>query len=195
MDQFIIDKQKEYKEVAKRADRKLRELEKRAKKEGNIEYLRYAYSRAMRDIKKEIGGNKRFDKKPPDDIDELMVWLSSAKRFDTAITSTYRGFNKVNDKRIKKFNKSLGTDFSTSEFREIMENGAYDLLTQSGAILFKYRTAIRIIETMVKNNSKLLDRKRRLTGKQMVNLLRKFKRSDDAELYDIIQDKLSKYDR
>lgn len=195
MDQFIIDKQREYKEVAKRADRKLRELEKRAKNEGNIEYLRYAYSRAMRDIKKEIGGNKRFDKKPPDDIDELMVWLSAAKRFDNATTSTYRGFNKVNDKRIKKFNKSLGTDFTTNEFREIMENGAYDLLTQSGAILFKYRTAIRIIETMVKNNSKLLDRKRRLTGKQMVNLLRKFKRSDDAELYDIIQDKLSKYDR
>ena len=193
--QWVLDMQQEYKELAKLADSRLRRLEEKAIKRKDTEYLRYAYSRAMRDIKKEIGGRKRFDIKPPDDPEVLRVWLSAVKRFKESTTSTIGGFESLNESRAAKFNKALGTDFSVSEFRQVMEYGAYDLLTESGAILFKYRTAVRILTALVKNNPGMLDRKRRLTGKQMVGLLRKFKQSDDPELYEIIQDKLSAYDK
>lgn len=195
VEQWILEMQQQYKKQAKIADSRLRELERKAKSRKDTEYLRYAYSVAMDNIKTEIGGKRRFDRKPPDDPEDLRVWLSAVKRFNDSRTSTIRGFKNLNESRAEKFNKALGTDFSVSEFRKIMEYGAYDLLTESGAILFKYRTAVRILAALVKNNPDILDRKRKMTGKQMVRLLRKFKQSDDPELYDIIQDKLSGYDR
>ena len=111
MDQYIIDMQQEYHRLAKKADRKLRNLEKRSAKEKDSEYLRYAYSKAMRDIKTH-GGKKRFDIKPSDDPEELQQMLADVKRFDEAETSTYSGFNRIQKSRLEKFNQSLGTNFT-----------------------------------------------------------------------------------
>ena len=189
MDQYIIDMQDEYHRLAKKADRKLRNLEKRAAKEKDREYLRYAYSKAMRDIK-EHGGKKRFDIKPSDDPEELQKMLSNVKRFDEAETSTYSGFNRIQKSRLEKFNQSLGTNFTMKEFTQIMETGAFDLLTTSGAAIFGYRTAVRILSVLVKNKKNIVNRMRRMTGKEMLSLLSKYKFRDDKELYDIVQGKI-----
>lgn len=189
MDQFILDNQEKYKEKAKLADRRLRELEKRAAKEKDSEYLRYAYSRAMRDIKSH-GGRKRFDIKPSSDLEELRAMLADVQRFIDAETSTYRGFYRIQKSRVEAFNKSLGTNFTVKEFTQIMETGAFDLLTQSGAALFGYRTAVRILSVLIKNKKNIVGRQQRMTGQQMLKLLSKYKFKDDPALYDIVQGKI-----
>ena len=189
MDQYILDMQAKYKAEAKKADQRLRRLEEKAKKTKSNDYLRYAYSRAQRDIKSH-GGNKRFDINPPSDPDELQAMLSDVKRFNESVTSTITGFKKVNVSRVEKFNKALGTNFTVDEFTQIMETGAFDILTESGAALFGYRTAVRILSVLVKNKKNILNRQRRMTGKSMIGLLMKYKFKDDPDLYDIVQGKL-----
>ena len=191
MDQFIIDLQKQYKFEAKKADRKLRNLEKRAIKEKDSEYLRYAYSRAMRDIKSH-GGKARFDIKPSSDPEELRAMLSDVKRFNQAETSTYMGFRRIQKSRLEKFNASMGTNFTMKEFTQIMETGAFDLLTTSGAALFGYRTAVRILSVLVKNKKNIVNRSRKMTGQEMLKILSKYKFANDKELYDIIQGVINK---
>ena len=189
MDQYILDMQAEYKFQAKKADRKLRNLEKRAAAEKDSQYLRYAYTRAQRDIKSH-GGNKRFDIKPSSDPSELQKMLADVKRFNESETSTFSGFQRIQKSRLAKFNESLGTDFTMKEFTQIIKTGAFDLLTTSGASIFGYRTAVRILSVLVKNKKNIVNRSRRMTGKQMMSLLKKYKFEDDPELYDIVQGKL-----
>lgn len=186
MDQYILDMQDEYKILAKRADRKLRELEKRAAKEHDAEYLRYAYARAMRDIKSH-GGRGRFDIKPSSDPEELRAMLADVRRFDESETSLYVGFKRIQKSRLKKFNDALGTNFTQDEFTKIMEMGAFDLLTTSGAAIFGYRVAVRILSVLVKNKKNIVNRSRRMTGQQMLKILSKYKFSEDPELYEIVQ--------
>lgn len=186
MDQYILDMQAEYKILAKRADRKLRDLEARAAKEHDMEYLRYAYARAMRDIKSH-GGRSRFDIKPSSDPEELRAMLADARRFDESETSLYMGFKRIQKSRLKKFNDSLGTNFTQEEFTKIMELGAFDLLTTSGAAIFGYRVAVRILSVLVKNKKNIVNRTRRMTGQQMLKILSKYKFEEDPELYEIVQ--------
>lgn len=186
MDQYILDLKEEYRQLAKKADQRLLRLERRAAKEHDSEYLRYAYIRAMRDIKS-YGGNNRFNIKTPEDPDELRRMIADVKRFNEADTSTVTGFRRVQKSRLEKFNKSMGTNFTMKEFTQIMETGAFDLLTTAGAAIFGYRTAVRILSVLVKNKKNIVNRTRRMTGQEMVKLLNKYKFKDDPELYDIIQ--------
>ena len=191
MDQYIIDMQEEYKRQAKKADRRLRNLEAQAKKEHDSEYLRYAYSRAQRDIKSH-GGNNRFDIKPSSDPSELQAMLADVKRFNEADTSLYTGFQRIQQSRVEKFNRSMGTNFTVKEFTQIMETGAFDLLTQSGAAIFGYRTAVRILSVLVKNKKNIVNRSRKMTGQQMIKLLTKYKFQNDPILYNIVQSTINK---
>ena len=189
MDQFILDMQAEYKRQAKKADSRLCRLEEKARKTKSSDWLRYAYAKAQRNIKSH-GGNKRFDIKPSSDPVELQAMLADVKEFNESVTSTISGFESINESRVAKFNEKLGTNFSQQEFTMIMETGAFDLLTTTGAAIFGYRTAVQILSILVKNKKNIMSRSRRMTGQQMVKLLKKYKFKEDPDLYDIVQGKL-----
>lgn len=181
--------QAEYKKLAKLADQKMRRLEARAKKENNPEYLRYAYARAQRDIKS-WGGNKRFDIKPPDDLETVRDMLSDARRFMEADTSSVTGFNRIQNSRVDKFNQRLGTNFTRQEFTQLMETGIFDLLSKDFG--FGYRTATRIAKQLVKNKKNILNRKTKATADTLVGILSKYKFRSDPALYTIVQGVLNR---
>lgn len=189
MDQFIKDKQAEYKEKAKKADRQLRELEKRAAKENSKEYLRYAYSRAQRDIKTH-GGKTRFDINPSDDIDELMAMIADVDRFLGATTNTYRGFQRLNKQRAKAFNKTNNTSFTYEEFVKLTELGVFDTLKElfdNGQKGFGYRTAIKVSKSIIRNKKNIMNRKNPISEERLIEILKKYKFRDQPGLYEIVQ--------
>ena len=176
--------QAEYKRLAKLADQKLRRLEKQAEKSDNVELLRYAYSRAVRDIKSH-GGNKRFDIKPPDDIREVRKMTADARRFFDADTSSVTGFKKIQRSRTEKFNQSMGTNFTEKEFTKLMELGVFELLKKDFG--FGYKTATRIAKQLMKNKKNILNRKKEVAKDTLTTMLSKYKFKGDQGLYKKVQ--------
>ena len=188
MDQFILDKQEEYHRKAKYADAKLRKLEKRAVDENNSEYLRYAYSEAMRDIESH-GGRRRFDIKPPSDPWELQRMIADVDKFLDKPTSGVRGFQRIQKSRVSKFNESLGVNFSVREFTQFMETGLFDILVN--AFGFGYRTAVRIAKQLMRNKKNIVNRRSPFSPDQVYKILNKYKFVHDRELYNIVQGRIN----
>ena len=189
----------EYHKIAKAADQKMRRLEAEYKRTSDDELLRYAYSRAQRDIKS-IGGNKRFDitlkqRKETEtqaferDIDFL--WrirqaTKDAKRFIEAPTSSVSGFTEMYKERAEKFNEAMGTDFTVKEFRAIMETGLFNTMQN---ITPGYRTGVKIIEGMMKNNKvreKIISRRRTMGSQSVRSMLSKYEYNFDSVTQKII---------
>ena len=63
MKDIFDDQLAEYLKLADRADKRLRGLEKAAKREKNNKYLQYAYQNAMRDIKADFGSGNTFKRR------------------------------------------------------------------------------------------------------------------------------------
>lgn len=196
----------EYKKIAKAADQKLRRLEAAYAKTKDEELLRYAYSRAMRDLKS-LGLNNRFDVKlkrrtdvaegerPEREIDFL--WrireaTADAKRFINADTSSITGFKQLNAKRRKAFNETLGTNFTQKQFNQIMETGFFDLMK---GLTPGYREAIKIAKNIVDNseaNAELFERRKKLTAKSIADVLDKYTYEMNPELKNIVNTAIAK---
>ena len=187
----------EYKKDAKKADAKLRSLESAARRYNDDKYLEYAYSRAMRDLKSH-GLGTRFDKKIPDTVQERKIqrMLSDARRFNEASTSTFAGFQELDEQRYKTLTNPQNTkasdwfpsDMTQEEFLKITQLGVWDLLSEDFG--FGYQTAIRVAKALTGNKKYIMNRKRDMTFKRMADILKKYKFSSDPELADKVQGRL-----
>ena len=188
----------DYHKVAKSADQKMRRLEKDVKKSGKGDVLRYAYTRAKRDINSIKTDAERFDiklKQGEDERDVDFYWrvkaaTADAKRFLSATTSSATEYETMNKQRHSSFNKSLSNELNRpltySEFTQVMETGFYDLASD---ILGGYRTAVRVMNAVIKN-PRIMKRKTNFTALAVAKILDKYKFKDDPELYNIVQSAL-----
>lgn len=116
----------------KKADRKLRELEKLSGQKYYEGVLNYAYARAQKDIAKWKGieyddnTNLRFHTKPPESLAGLYAKIEDAERFISAKTSDKRGITSMYVKRAKTINKRYaklqgGQELTWQELAEYFE--------------------------------------------------------------------------
>lgn len=148
MSKALSDLQKEYKRLAKRADQRMRELERAQAKEEYQHILEWSYARAQDDLTALFGEDvTRFDRKISDKR-KLNKALASVKTFLNSETSTIgkaKGIDGVGEvsgikimfeDRAQKFNRwienNTDEDFnlSTDEFIDFVQNQKYQKLRQ-----------------------------------------------------------------
>lgn len=117
--------EKEYNRLAKKADARLRALESYQYQKNFKTATKWAYAKAMRDIKS-WGGNKRFQTSPKKLTDtELQMKLKDIETFLESPTSTKKGIINVYKKRVDTLNKRLGTNFTWNEFANFIKSDTY----------------------------------------------------------------------
>lgn len=122
----------QYHKLAKKADRRMRELEKLADTtEGFKPAVKWAYQRAARDIESMFGSSKkpRFDRMLPDmNKTQIISAINNVKTFLDSPSSTKRGIINVYKKRVDTINRIYGTSFTWSSFAEVALSDSFDVL-------------------------------------------------------------------
>ena len=131
--------EKEYNRLAKNADARLRALESYQWDKNFKTATKWAYAKAMRDIKS-WGGNKRFHTSPKNLSDtELQMKIKDIETFLDSPTSTKRGIINTYKKRVDTLNKNLGTNYTWHEFAKFIKSDTYkkmDSLFGSNTIFY-----------------------------------------------------------
>ena len=117
--------EKEYNRLAKKADARLRALETYQWQKDFKVATKWAYAKAMRNIKS-WGGNKRFQTSARNLSDtELQMKIKDIEIFLESPTSTKRGIINTYKKRVDTLNKNLGTNYAWHEFANFIQSDTY----------------------------------------------------------------------
>ncbi len=112
----------EFRKLAKRADQRLRELERLANDEGYSNVKSWAYKKAMRDIKHWSGeGRATFNRDAPRNLNSLRAKRRDVEDFLNAVSSTKRGIDKMYRSRAETINKKYGTDFTWEQLGNVFD--------------------------------------------------------------------------
>lgn len=145
--------EKEYNRLAKKADTRLRALEGYQWDKNFKTSTKWAYAKAMRDIKS-WGGKKRFHTTAKGLSDtELQMKIKDIETFLDAPTSTKRGIINVYKKRVETLNKNLKTNYSWQEFADFIKSDTYKKLDD----LFGSDTILSVVSKTKKLNKKIID--------------------------------------
>lgn len=143
---------KELKKLSKKADRRLRNLEKLSKEEEFSGVLNWAYKRAARDAKTwgTKTDNPRFDIRPPEDIQKIEAKIADIEEFLSMKTSTKRGIKSMYREEAQAAAKEAGMEKKgdwqiMAAFYEKKLNDAMDD--------YGYRTYYAAIKTMRENRA------------------------------------------
>ena len=150
---------KEYRKLAKRADQRLVRLERYATQPKYANITQFAYAKAMRDIRSWSGDNaKRFNTKPPKNLNSLMAKINDIKSFLQSASSSIKptkdnaiyndkgqlvggGIDLTYQKRAQTLNSLYGTNVSWENIGELFESTLYRKLAKK----YESKTAVRII--------------------------------------------------
>lgn len=117
----------EYKKLARKADNRLRAIERYSEQEYYKGIERYAYARAMRDIEIWSGsGKKRFETKPPDSLQGIRAKINDIKNFLESPTSTKAGVTEIYKKRADTINERFGTKLTWQQIADYYTSTAHE---------------------------------------------------------------------
>ncbi len=127
--------------INKIADRRLRNLEVYRHDAGYKDIDKYAYAKAMRNIKA-IGGNKRFSIKAYESMtkQEIQKRINYTLEFLNSPSSTKSGITKVYKKRAATLNSKYGTDYTWQQLTQLFESGVFDVLIEKFASESTFRS-------------------------------------------------------
>lgn len=168
---------KEYRKLAKRADQRLVRLEHYEQLGGKyLNVTKFAYSKAMVDIRKWSGENaKRFNTKPPTSTISLQAKIKDIKEFLGSASSTIKptkdnalydlegkiiggGIELTYDKRAdtlnRKFGKYLDHPFTWDNIQDFFESTLYKKLDAKG---YDSATVVRAIGVIQKNEEQITE--------------------------------------
>lgn len=119
----------EFRKLAKRADQRLRELERLANNQGYSNVKSWAYKKAMRDIKHWSGeGRATFNRDAPRNLNSLRAKRRDVEDFLNAVSSTKRGIDKMYRRRADTINKRYGTHFTWEQLGNVFDNKEENIL-------------------------------------------------------------------
>lgn len=122
---------KEFRKLAKRADQRLRELERLQNQEGFNNVTNWAYRKAMRDIKHWSGeGRTTFNRDAPKNLNSLRAKTRDIENFLNMASSTKTGIMKTYKKRADTLNKRYGTSFNWEDLGNIFDNKEENIIYQ-----------------------------------------------------------------
>lgn len=164
---------KEYNKLAKKADRRMRELERFSRDPKFKSLLNYAYKTAVRDIAAWTPPGKRntlyqLDKdtlinapsKPrwqrdtPFDTNSLKAKIKDIEKFLKKPTSTMTGTVKIYKKRTDTINKRYGTKFTWEQLADYFETGLADKASDK----YGSKTVLTAIGVIQKNKTEVLNK-------------------------------------
>ena len=127
--------------INKTADRRLRNLEVYRHDAGYKDMDKYAYAKAMRNIKA-IGGNKRFSIKASESMTkrEIQKRINYTLEFLNSPSSTKSGITKVYKKRAATLNAKYGTNYKWQQLTQLFESGVFDVLIEKFASESTFRS-------------------------------------------------------
>ena len=127
--------------INKIADRRLRNLEVYRHDAGYKDIDKYAYAKAMRNIRA-IGGNKRFSIKAYESMtkQEIQKRINYTLEFLNSPSSTKTGITKVYKKRAATLNAKYGTDYTWQQMTQLFESGVFDTLIEKFASESTFRS-------------------------------------------------------
>ena len=147
---------KDYKRLAKSADRRLRALEGARWTKGFEAVTEYAYKRAMKDIG--VAEYGRFDKSMKDKTyNEILGRMNDVRRFYRSESSTVSGVRKIYIRNAEKFNEKFGTNFTWQQLAKLFDKdtGLYEKITNKDSLLGSQRI-VRAIGILQHNASKVV---------------------------------------
>lgn len=126
-DQYL----KQYNKLAKKADRRMRELERFSRYPEFESILNYAYRSAAKDIESWTPpGTKdkapRWQRNTPLDTNSLKAKIKDIEKFLKKPTSTMTGVVNIYKKRARTINQRYGTNFTWQSLANYFENGLAD---------------------------------------------------------------------
>ena len=145
---------KEYRKLAKRADQRLVRLERYSAEENFQTATKWAYARAMRDIKQWSGEEAtRFNTKPPENTQQLQAKINDIKQFLENKTSTKVGIIKVYKKKADTVNEKYGTDFTWDALADFYTSGIAEKLNK----IFGSKTVLKAVAVIQKSKKEIVD--------------------------------------
>lgn len=145
---------KEYRQLAKRADQRLVRLEGYQYKDGFATATKWAYSKAMRDIKRWSGEEaKRFNVKPPANVNQLKAKIADIDNFLESATSTMKGIKQVYKSKADTVNKRYGTNFNWEDLANYYSSGMAEKLSRE----YGSKTALKSIAEIQKKGKELVE--------------------------------------
>ena len=162
----------QYNKLAKKADRRMRELERFSRDPKFESILNYAYRTAVRDIASWTPPDKRtalyqWDKdtliaaptKPrwqrnaPLDTNSLKAKIKDIEKFLRKPTSTMTGTVNIYKKRTETINRKYGTSFTWEQLADYFETGLADKASDQ----YGSKTVLKAIGVIQKNKKEVLD--------------------------------------
>ncbi len=164
-----------YKRLAKKADRRLRDIEALSHDKRFKGIKTFAYASAQEDIKHWSGeGAKRFDTKAPGNTRDLQAKINDITKFLNSPTSLKRTTIEVYKKRVDSLNKRYadqGLNLTWQEFADFCEDNLFEkgliVRITSDMLFIKYAKA-------KKSDSKLI--------RELLESQKKHKRVSEAEV-------------
>ena len=183
---------REYNKLAKKADRRMRELERFSRWEGYENILKYAYAKAAKMIDQWTPPGAKPDKKPrwqrntPADTRTLKAKIKDIEAFLAMPSSTKQGIDKIYKKRAESINnaewaKGYNLKFTWEDLAKFFNSK----LGEKAMNQYGSKTTLLAIGTIKANKKKVLD--------AMVQNSEKLQMVKDESVNQTINDMLSKY--
>lgn len=150
---------KEYNKLAKKADRRMRELERFSRYKEFEGILNYAYRGAKKAIAKYTppgyeDKQPRWQRNAPLDTRTLQAKIKDVENFLNKPTSTVTGTIKIYKKRTATINKKYGTKFTWRQLANYFETGG---LSEKGSDKYGSKTLLKSIGEIQSNKKQALD--------------------------------------
>lgn len=152
--------EKVYRTLAKSADQRLVRLEGYQHDKGFEVATKWAYSRAMHDIKQWSGEEaNRFNTAPPASKTDLLSKIEDIKHFLESPTSTKKGIINVYKKKADSLNKTMRKnnpswkDLTWKELAQYFDSALYEKIDER----YGSKTKFKIYNTLKKNKKQIVD--------------------------------------
>lgn len=195
----MTDKDKlisEYIKLAKRANKRLYNLEKLSKESGFENVTKWGYRNALYDIQQR-GGDRRYKLKIDKNINTktLSAMRNEVYKFLNYPTSTKRGIVTLYKEKTEKFNKDYGTNWKWQDMANYFESGGKELFEEK----FSSSTSLKVLGVFQKNKKDIKKIKEKIdefnndnkkTDKLLDTFIKNMKGNTDKEGNKIIDWKL-----
>ena len=161
-----------YRQLAKRADQRLTSLEALSHNKHFHGVREYAYAGAIRDIES-WGGSRRFNTKPPTNLNQLEAKIADIEKFLSKPTSTKSGivatYKKRADTITARYGKEFGVKFTWQDIANYYEKKKAEI----EGMKMGSKTEVRVLAVVkklgnVKDIDKVKTEVERITGKDKI---------------------------
>ena len=182
---------KVYRTLAKTADQRLVRLEAYEHDPNFKTATKWAYARAMRDIKQWSGEQaERFNTAPPESLSALQAKIEDIKTFLASPTSTKKGIKNILQKRADTLNEEYGTKFKWNDVGTFFESELAEKMDES----YASKTMMKIVASLQKNKKEILkelkasqDKDQRVPDEMVEKLVRDVLENYGQEVVDYLE--------